>query len=180
MAMRRGRPSRPPAPRGPRINQRIRVKQVRCIDADGSQLGVIDPHDALAKASEQGLDLVEIAADQRPPVCRIMDYGRFKYEQKKKDKESKKKQHQATVKEVRVRPKIAEHDVMVKVRKAREFLEEGDKVQINCLFRGREMAHKDVGMDAINKVMVHLEDIAKIERPARMEGRRMVMLVTRK
>lgn len=180
MAMRRGRPSRPPVQRGPRINQRIRVKQVRCIDDEGNQLGVIDTQDALALASRKGLDLVEIAADQRPPVCRIMDYGRFKYEQKKKDKESKKKQHQVQVKVVRVRPKIAEHDVMVKVRKARQFLEEGDKVQIECLFRGREMAHKDIGMDAINKVMVHLEDLAKIERPARMEGRRMIMLVCKK
>ena len=150
------------------------------IDDDGAQLGVMETADALAVASRKGLDLVEIAPDQRPPVCRILDFGKYKYEQKKKEQASKKKQHQATVKEVRVRPKIAEHDVMVKVRRARKFLEDGDKVQINCLFRGREMVHKDIGIQVMNEVFEHLQDIAKVERPPRLEGRRMVMLVSRK
>ncbi len=181
MAMRRGpRGGRPLPPRGPRINHRIRVKQIRVIDEDNNQLGVLDTADALAIASKKGLDLVEIAPDQRPPVCRILDFGKFKYEQKKKDRASKKKQHQVEVKEVRVRPKIAEHDIQVKVRRARKFLEEGDKVQINCLFRGREMAHKEIGIDVMRHVFSFLEDIAKVEREPHLEGRRMVMLVTRK
>lgn len=181
MAMRRGpRVQRPRPPLGPRINHRIRVRQVRCIDEEGKSLGVMDTADALALAARKGLDLVEIAADQRPPVCRIMDYGKFKYEQKKKDQASRRKQHQVQVKEVRVRPKIAEHDMMVKVRKARKFLEDGDKVQINCLFRGREMVHQEVGRKVMEEVYHHLEDIAKVERPPHMEGRRMVMLVTRR
>jgi translation initiation factor IF-3 len=180
MAMRRPPRGRPAPPRGPRTNQRIRVKQVRCIDEDGKMLGVLDTADALAVASQKGLDLVEIAPDQRPPVCRIMDFGKFKYEQKKKDQASKKKQHQSQVKEVRVRPKIAEHDVMVKVRKAREFLAEGDKVQINCLFRGREMAHKELGIKVMQEVFHHLQDIARVEREPHLEGRRMVMLVAKK
>ena len=150
------------------------------IGADGEQLGVMSPEDAMVIAREGGLDLVEVAANSRPPVCRIMDYGKYKYEQKKKDRASKKKQHQVEVKEVRVRPKIAEHDIQVKVRRARKFLEEGDKVQINCLFRGREMAHKEIGIDVMRHVFSFLEDIAKVEREPHLEGRRMVMLVTRK
>ncbi len=179
MPRRRPRP-RPRAPVGPRTNHRIKVRQVRVIDNEGKQLGVLETADALAMANHRGLDLVEIAPDQRPPVCRIMDFGRYKYEVKKKEQASKKKQHQVQVKEVRVRPKIAEHDVMVKVRKARKFLEDGDKVQINCLFRGREMVHRDVGRKVIEEVFSKLEDIARIEREPHMEGRRMVMLVSKR
>jgi translation initiation factor IF-3 len=171
---------RPPPPRGPRINHQIRVRQIRCIDEEGNQLGVIDTDEARSIANSKGLDLVEIAPDQRPPVCRILDYGKYKYEQKKRDQASKRKQHQAQIKEVRVRPKIAEHDVQVKVKRAREFLEAGDKVQVNCLFRGREMAHRDVGIDVMKHVFELLEDVAKIEREPRLEGRRMVMLLTKK
>ncbi len=180
MPPRRPPRARPRAPIGPRINHRIRVRQVRCVDDEGKQLGVIDTADALALAAHKGLDLVEIAADQRPPVCRIMDYGKYKYELKKKEQASKKKQHNVQVKEVRVRPKIAEHDIQVKVRRARKFLEAGDKVQINCLFRGREMAHKDVGLQVMRHVFEELEDIAKVEREPHLEGRRMVMLIARK
>ncbi len=179
--MRRPRPKpRPRAPIGPRTNNRIRVREVRCIDDQGGQLGVIDTQDALALASRKGLDLVEIAPEQRPPVCRIMDFGKYKYELKKKEQASRKKQHQVQVKEVRVRPKIAEHDIMVKVRRARKFLEAGDKVQVNCLFRGREMAHKEVGIKVMEEVFNHLEDLAKVERSPHLEGRRMVMLLCRK
>ena len=170
----------PPPVRGPRMNHQIRIRQIRVIDNEGEQLGVLETADALALARERGFDLVEIAPDQRPPVCRIMDYGKFKYEQKKKDQASKRKQHQAKVKEVRVRPKIGEHDIQVKVRRARQFIEDGDKVQIHCLFRGREMAHKGVAQQVMMGLFEQIEDIAKIEVRPHMEGRRMVMLVSRK
>ena len=156
------------------------MRQVRCIDDEGKQLGVIETADAIALAIKKGLDLVEIAPNQRPPVARIMDFGKYKYEIKKKEQASKKKQHHVQVKEVRVRPKIAEHDVQVKVRKARGFLEHGDKVQVNCLFRGREMVHKDVAQRVLMHVYELLEDVAKIERQPHMDGRRMIMLLTRK
>jgi len=156
------------------------MRQVRVIDDEGKQLGVIETVDALALASHKGLDLVEIAPNQRPPVCRILDFGKYKYEQKKKEQASRKKQHQGQVKEVRVRPKIAEHDIQVKVRRARRFIEQGDKVQLNCLFRGREMAHKDVARKVLDHVFGLLEDIAKIEVQPHMEGRRMIMLVSKK
>jgi len=177
-----GRPDRRPAPqdRGPRINHQIRIRQIRVIDDEGKQLGVLETADALALAAHKGLDLVEIAPNQRPPVCRIMDYGKFKYEQKKKDQASKRKQHQVHVKEVRLRPAIAEHDLQVRVRQAREFLTEGDKVLLVCLFRGRQMAHKEVGEQVIKNVVTLLADLAKIEAPIRMEGKRMVMLLTKK
>jgi translation initiation factor IF-3 len=172
--------SREPVARGPRVNGMIRVRQVRCIDENGDQLGILETADALALASRKGLDLVEIAANQRPPVCRIMDFGKYKYELKKKEQASKKKQHQAKVKEVRVRPKIGEHDIQVKVRRAREFLEDGDKVQLNCLFRGREMAHREVGEKVLRHVFELLADIAKVEREPQMEGRRLIMLLSKR
>ena len=179
--MRRDDPRRGgPAQQGPRVNQHIRVRQIRVIDEEGQQLGVLETADALALALRKGLDLVEIAPTQRPPVCRIMDFGKYKYELKKKEQASRKKQHHVQVKEVRVRPKIGEHDVQVKVRQARQFLEEGDKVQVNCLFRGREMAHREVGQRVMMHVFELLQDIAKIERDPQMEGRRMVMLLTKK
>lgn len=179
MAIRRA-PREAARPVGPRINQRIRVKQVRLVDDEGNMKGIVEINDALAMAAEKGLDLVEIAPDQRPPVCRLMDFGKFKYEQKKKEQASRRKQHHVQVKEVRVRPKIAEHDIEVKVKKAREFLEEGDKVQINCLFRGREMMHKDLGIKVMRDVYQRLQDIAKVEREPQEEGRRLVMLITKR
>ncbi len=175
-------PFRGRAPRetGPRVNHQIRIKQIRVIDDEGAQLGVIDTADAQAIANRKGLDLVEIAPNQRPPVCRIMDFGKYKYETKKKEQASKKKQHQVHVKEVRVRPKIAEHDIQVKVRRARAFFENGDKVQVVCLLRGREMMHKDNARRVCNYVFEQLADIAKVEREPRMEGRRMIMLLCKK
>ena len=175
-----GRRPGPSQDRGPRINHQIRIRQIRVIDEEGKQLGVLETADALALAVHKGLDLVEIAPNQRPPVCRIMDYGKFKYEQKKKDQASKRKQHQVQVKEVRVRPAIADHDLQVRVRAARQFLEDGDKVLLVCLFRGRQMAHKEVGEQVIRQVVKLLEDIAKVESGIRMEGRRMVMMLTKK
>ena len=171
---------RPPVQRGPRVNHQIRMRQVRCIDDEGKQLGIIDTEDALALASKKGLDLVEIAPNQRPPVARIMDFGKYKYELKKKEQASKKKQHHVQVKEVRVRPKIAEHDIQVKVRQARGFLEHGDKVQVNCLFRGREMVHKEVAERVMSHVFELLQDVARVEREPHMDGRRMIMLLTKK
>lgn len=168
------------APSGPRVNNQIRIKQVRVIGADGAQLGVLDTAVALQMANEAGLDLVEIAPNQRPPVCRIMDFGKYKYELKKKEQASKRKQHQMHLKEVRVRPRIAEHDMQVKVRHAREFLEAGDKVQVNCLLRGREVMHQDLALKVMKQVYEQLQDIAKVEREPRLEGKRLVMIVAKK
>jgi translation initiation factor IF-3 len=171
---------RPPPNRGPRINHQIRIREIRVIDEENQQLGVLETADALALAVRKGLDLVEIAPNQRPPVCRIMDYGKFKYEEKKKEQASRRKQHQVQVKELRVRPGTGEHDLQTKVKRARDFLEGGDKVLVCCLFRGRQMAHKEVGEQVINEVVKHLADIAKIEAPARQEGRRMVLMLAKK
>ena len=171
---------RPPPNRGPRINHQIRIRQIRVIDEENEQLGVLETADALALAVRKGLDLVEIAPNQRPPVCRIMDYGKFKDEEKKKEQASRRKQHQVQVKELRVRPGTGEHDLQTKVKRAREFLEGGDKVLVCCLFRGRQMAHKEVGEQVINEVVKHLADIAKVEAPVRQEGRRMVLMLAKK
>lgn len=171
---------RPPQDRGPRINHQIRIRQIRVIDEDNEQLGVLETADALALAVRKGLDLVEIAPNQRPPVCRIMDYGKFKYEEKKKEQASRRKQHQVQVKELRVRPGTGEHDLQTKVKRARDFLEAGDKVLVCCLFRGRQMAHKDVGEQVIMEVVKHLSDVAKVEAPCRQEGRRMVLMLAKK
>jgi translation initiation factor IF-3 len=175
-------PRRPGAAqdRGPRINQQIRIKEVLVIDDEGRKLGVLATADALAMAIQKSLDLVEIAPNQRPPVCRIMDYGKYKYEQKKKEQASKRKQHQVHIKEVRVRPGIAEHDLQVRIRQARQFLGDGDKVLLVCLFRGRQMAHKEVGEQVIKQVLQLLEDIARVEAPIRQEGKRMVTMLGKK
>src|SRR5262245_738996 len=157
----------------------IRIRQVRLIDDEGNQLGIVETLDAKRIAAEKGLDLVEVSPDARPPVCKIMDYGKFKYLQKKKEHESKRKQHTVQLKEIRLRPKIGEHDVEYKIRKAREFLQDGDKVQLNMIFKGREMAHIEVGRDVMNDFVKGLEDIAKIERPAKLEGKRMTMVLTK-
>jgi translation initiation factor IF-3 len=163
-----------------RVNQQIRIRQVRVIDNEGNQLGVMETADALALAQQRGLDLVEVAPNQRPPVCRILDFGKFKYEQKKKEHASKRKQHQSQLKEMRVRPAIAENDIMIKVRKARDFLMTGDKVLVNCIFRGRQLAHQEVGRRVMDHVLELVKDIAKVERGPLMEGKRMVMLLVRK
>jgi len=173
----RGRPQRDP---GPRVNHQIRIKEIRVVDEEGEPLVVLETSDAQALANRRGLDLVEIAPNQRPPVCKIMDFGKYKYETKKKEQASKKKQHQVQVKEVRVRPKIAEHDIQVKVKRARGFFDNGDKVQIVCLLRGREMMHKDNARAVCDYVFKQLADVARVEREPRMEGRRMIMLLAKK
>ncbi len=145
------------------------------IGADSEQLGVMTPEDALVLAREEGLDLVEVAANSRPPVCRIMDYGKYKYEQKKK--KSSKQAHSATLKEVKLRPGTDQHDLNFKLNNARRFLMEGDKVKITVMFRGREMVHTSRGRDQLQEVMKQLGPIAKMENPPRMEGRFLSMIV---
>lgn len=166
--------------RGPRINHQIRIRQVRVIDEENKQLGIMETADALALALHKQLDLVEIAPNQRPPVCRIMDFGKYKYEEKKKEQASRRKQHQVQVKELRVRPATGDHDLQVKMKQARQFLADGDKVLVCCLFRGRQMAHKEVGEQLVQEVVKLLADVAKVESGIRMEGRRMVLLLSKK
>ncbi|MCH2101964.1 MAG: translation initiation factor IF-3 [Planctomycetes bacterium] len=161
------------------MNRRIRIREVFLINAAGDQIGAMPTSKALKMAEEAGLDLVEVAPNARPPVCRILDYGKFKYELKKKQR-GKPKSQSSVLKEIRVRPKIDVNDVEIKVRKAREFLEAGNKVQITCLFRGREMAYQNLGREVLERVVEMLEDIAKLERSPRMEGRRMNILLARK
>lgn len=151
---------------------------MRLIDEEGNQAGVVDTEVALSIAREKNLDLVEVAPEARPPVCKILDYGKHKYLTKKKEHDARRKQHQVVIKEVRVRPKIDEHDLDTKMRKAREFLEHGDKVQVNMLFRGREHGFRDRGMEVMLKIRDALSDVAKIEREPRLEGNRLVMILT--
>ncbi len=154
-----------------RVNERIRVPQVRVIGEDGSQVGVLPVREALALAQSRGLDLVEVAATSRPPVCRIMDYGKFKYEQNRRARKAKKKQHQMQLKEVKMRPKIEGHDYEFKIQHAREFLSERDKVKLTVTFRGREIAHQDLGHKIIQRAIADLAELATVESPPRSEGR---------
>jgi translation initiation factor IF-3 len=158
-----------------RVNEQIRISPVRVINTEGELLGVMPTGKAMESAREAGLDLVEVAPNERPPVCKIMDFGKFKYSQKKRA--SKQKQHQVQVKEIRVRPKTGDHDIEVKVKRAREFLEHKDKVLVNVLFRGRELAHIDEGRKVMNEVLQALDDVAKIEKNPSMEGKRMTAII---
>ena len=161
----------------PRINDQIRLTPIRLINAEGEQLGIVETADALNMALEDGLDLVEIAPQERPPVCRIMDYGKFKYDKKKKSGQST---HASKTKEIRLRPKTGQHDIDFKVRKAKDFLEHKDKVQVSVIFRGREMAHIDEGRKVMDSVIEQLAEIGKVEQePSRM-GRRMTCLIVPK
>jgi len=161
------------------MNERIRVREVRLIDAEGRQVGIVVTEEARRMATEAGKDLVEVAPDARPPVCKIMDYGKFKYEQRKKT-HSGKKVHHAKLKEVRLRPKTEQHDYEVKLRHAKEFLAKGDKVQLCLMFRGREMVHKDRGEALLQRFITDLQDMAKVERSGPYEGKRMTVLLTHK
>jgi translation initiation factor IF-3 len=161
----------------PRINDQIRLTPIRLIDAEGEQCGIVETADALSKAEEDGLDLVEIAPQERPPVCRIMDYGKYKYDRKKKNTQHT---HTTKTKEIRLRPKTGQHDIDFKVRKAKGFLEHKDKVQVSVIFRGREMAHIEEGRKVMDSVIEQLSEIGKIEQePSRM-GRRMTCLIVPK
>jgi translation initiation factor IF-3 len=159
------------------MNEQIRITPIRLIGAEGEQHGIVPTSQALEMAREAGLDLVEVADKERPPVCKIMDYGKFKYAQSKK---SHQKTHQQKLKEIRVRPKTGEHDIETKIHQAKKFLEHNDKVQVNVLFRGREMQHIEEGQRVMNQVLEALADFCKVESPARMEGKRMVALLAPK
>jgi translation initiation factor IF-3 len=158
----------------------IRVREVRLIDDEGNQLGIVPTLDAVRMAQDKGMDLVEIAPQASPPVCRILDYGKFKFEQEKKNRESKKKQKLVKMKEIRMQPKIEDHDLQFKTKHVREFLDEGNKVKVTVRFRGRELAHTELGKVVLDQVLVLLEDSYVLDRPAIMEGRFMSMIVSPK
>ena len=162
---------------GLRVNREIRAPEVRVIDEDGTMLGVFNPMDALRMAEAKGLDLIEIAPTAKPPTCKIMDYGKYKYELKKKEHQARKNQTVITIKEIQLRPRTDQHDLDVKMRHARRFLLEGDKVKVNLRFYGREMAHQELGMQLLKKVTDSLQDIAMIEVPPKMEGRQLFVLL---
>lgn len=165
-------------PQGQRINEQIRVSPVRVIADDGEQLGILPTDQALMAARKVGLDLVEVAPTERPPVCRIMDFGKFKYQQKKRQHKSH--THQIKIKEIRVRPKTGDHDIEVKVNRAREFLEHKDKVIVTVTFRGRELAHIDEGRRVIDQIISQLADVSKVEASPMHSGRRMVATLSPK
>jgi translation initiation factor IF-3 len=161
-----------------RINEDITVKEVRLIGFDGEQLGVVSIQEAVAAAEEAGVDLVEISPNAEPPVCKVMDYGKFLFEKSKAQKEQKKKQKQIQVKEVKFRPGTDEADYQVKLRSLRKFLEAGDKAKVTLRFRGREMAHQDIALDLLERIKGDLQDIAQVESfPSKVEGRQMIMMM---
>lgn len=163
-----------------RINDAIRAREVRLVGSDGEQLGIVSLRDAMASAVEKECDLVEIAPTARPPVCKLMDYGKFKYEQAKRDKETRKRQNIVTIKEVKLRPNIEDHDFDTKARNARRFLADGDKVKVTIMFRGRELSHPEQGKQLCVRLAELLKDEANIERDAKVEGRNMIMILTPK
>jgi translation initiation factor IF-3 len=165
---------------GPRINEDISVLRVRLVDERGGMVGVVGRNEALTMAAEAGLDLVEIAPGADPPVCKILDYGKYKYEEQKKKNEARKKQKIIEVKEIKLRPSIDIHDYAVKMRSMNKFIEEGDKVKVTMRFRGRELAHQELGMDVLMRVRGDLDEIAKVEQMPRMEGRQMTMVMSPK
>jgi len=166
-------------PRETRVNERIRAREVRLIDENGEMMGVMPPGRALDIARERNLDLVEVSPNAMPPVCKLMDYGRFKYEQAKKENEARKHQKTITLKEIRMRPRTDEHDVAVKTRKIQEFLAEGDKVRVSVQFKGAEMRHPDLGRKLLDQIADVLKGTVTIERSPVMEGRMMSMIVSR-
>lgn len=163
-----------------RINHQIKVPEVRLIAADGSQVGILPIKEALAYAAEAHLDLVEVAPQASPPVCRVMDYGKYKYEQAKKQQEARRRQTVIQVKEVKIRPKIETHDMEFKLKNVRRFLAENDKAKITMIFRGREMAHQDRGYAILQKIAEQLADVAVVEQPPKQEGRTLSMIVAPK
>jgi translation initiation factor IF-3 len=164
----------------PPINERIRFPNIRVIDTDGGQLGIITPQEALRIAEEKELDLVLVSDKADPPVCRIMDYGKYKFEQEKKAREARKKQHTADVKEVKMRYKIEDHDYQVRVNQAERFLKSGDKVKATITFRGREIQHSDLAEDLLKRMAMDLEPLAEVQQAPKREGRNMMMLLSPK
>ena len=165
-----------------RINEEIRVRggSIRVTDVEGNSLGIMQVREALNMAMEQHLDLVEIAPKANPPVCRIMDFGKYRYEQQKREKEARKKQKVISVKEVKLRPNIEQHDFDVKLKNAVRFLEEGNKVKVTIMFRGRELSHPELGREILGRVAEQLKDSVSIERDAKLEGKNMIMIVAPK
>lgn len=164
----------------PQINERIRFPKIRAIDTDGSQLGILTPQEALRIAEEKELDLVLVSDKADPPVCRIMDYGKYKFEQEKKAREAKKKQHSAEVKEVKMRYKIEDHDYNVRLNQAQRFLKSGDKVKATIMFRGREIQHTDLAEDLLKRMATDLQEVAEVQQAPKKEGRSMMMLLSPK
>lgn len=163
-----------------RINQEIRVKEVRVIDPDGNQIGILPIREALAAANQVGLDLVEVSPMAKPPVCKIMDYGRYKYEQTKKQQEAKKRQTTFQLKEIKVRPKTGEHDLQTKLGHIKKFLERKDKVKVTVMFRGREIALADRGRELLRQIATEVQDIAAVEQEPKFEGRTIIMVLSPK
>ena len=163
-----------------RINEEIRAREVRVVSESNQQLGIMLLRDALRVAAEQQLDLVEVAPTAKPPVCRIMDFGKFKYEQQKRDKEVKKKQKTFTLKEVKLRPNIEDHDFEVKLKNALRFLEDGDKVKVTIMFRGRELSHPELGKQVLVRMAAEVKEVANVEREPKLEGKNMIMILSAK
>ena len=168
----------PPTRDGPRVNDEIRAPQVRLIDQDGEMQGVMSARDAWLRAQAVGLDLLEISPNASPPVVKILDFGKYKYEQQKKKNEAKKKQKVIEIKEIKVRPNIDENDYQVKMRAMKSFIEEGDKVKVTLRFRGREMAHQEIGVRVLERIKNEMDPMSKVEQMPRMENRQMVMVLT--
>ncbi|MFC4351848.1 translation initiation factor IF-3 [Fodinicurvata halophila] len=166
-----------PSKDGPRVNDQIRNPKVRLIDEEGENVGVVEIHEAMERADNAGLDLVEIVPNSDPPVCKILDYGKYKYEAQKRANEARKKQKTIEVKEIKMRPNIDQHDYEVKMRAIQRFLSEGDKVKVTMRFRGREMVHQELGLNLLNRVRDETDDLGKIEQSPKMEGRQMTMVM---
>jgi translation initiation factor IF-3 len=173
-------PAQLPTRDGPRVNEEIRAPQVRLIDQEGEMQGVMSAREALIRAYDAGLDLLEISPNAVPPVVKILDYGKYKYEQQKKANEARKRQKVVEIKEIKVRPNIDDHDYDVKMRQAKEFISEGDKVKVTLRFRGREMAHQDLGLKVLDRIRTELAETTKVEQMPRLENRQMIMVLAPK
>ncbi|HCX66276.1 MAG TPA: translation initiation factor IF-3 [Rhodobiaceae bacterium] len=167
----------PPTKEGPRVNDMIDEPTVLLIDAEGEKRGVIPTDEAIRMAEEAGLDLVEVSPNAKPPVCKLLDYGKFKYQAQKKANEARKKQKTVEVKEIKMRPNIDVHDYDVKMRSMLRFFEEGDKVKVTLRFRGREMAHQDLGRQLLERIAEDIKDVGRVENMPKMEGRQMIMVI---
>lgn len=170
----------PPSKKGPRVNEDITTAEIRLIDAEGENHGTVNVEKALTMAKAAGLDLVEISPNAEPPVCKILDYGRYRYAAQKKASLAKKKQRTVDIKEIKLRPGIEKHDYDVKMRSVTKFLDSGDKVKVTLRFRGREMAHQELGLDVLKRVQEDFKEVAKIEQAPKMEGRQVIMVMSPK
>ena len=173
-------PGPAPTRSGPRVNDEIRVPQVRLIDENGEMVGVMSARDAMLRAYDIGLDLLEISPNAVPPVCKLTDYGKFKYEQQKKANEARKRQKVVELKEIKVRPNIDDHDYEVKMKQMKTFIGEGDKVKVTLRFRGREMAHQELGIKVLERIRIELGETIKVEQMPRLENRLMIMVLAPK